>query len=169
MTMNENLELSHPETQNALDVARRHRERHLEELKAFLRIPSIGTQPDCKDETIAAADWLAESMQEAGLENVQVIPTKGFPLVYSDWLHAGPDAPTVLIYGHYDVQPVDPLYLWDTPPFEPTHLAHYINVMNTTVYNRAKTGHQVSMYSPHITMALLVKVHTHDQRFTQLM
>ncbi len=109
-----------PETIQALDHARENRERHLEELKAFLRIPSVGTQPERKDETEAAADWLAEAMQEAGLENVQVIPTKGMPLVYSDWLHAGPEAPTLLIYGHYDVQPADPLYLWDTPPFEPT-------------------------------------------------
>jgi acetylornithine deacetylase/succinyl-diaminopimelate desuccinylase-like protein len=107
-------------TQKALEHAKKSRERHLEELKAFLRIPSVGTQPERKAETEAAADWLAEAMQEAGLENVQVIPTKGNPLVYSDWLHDGPDAPTVLIYGHYDVQPADPLYLWDTPPFEPT-------------------------------------------------
>ncbi|MFZ0548933.1 MAG: M20/M25/M40 family metallo-hydrolase, partial [Candidatus Promineifilaceae bacterium] len=115
-----------PATENALTYARNSKERHLEELKAFLRIPSIGTQPERKAETEAAADWLAEAMQEAGLENVQEIPTDGNPLVYSDWLHAGPDAPTVLIYGHYDVQPADPIYLWDTPPFEPTVKDDYI-------------------------------------------
>jgi acetylornithine deacetylase/succinyl-diaminopimelate desuccinylase-like protein len=95
-------------TQKALEHAKKSRERHLEELKAFLRIPSVGTQPERKAETEAAADWLAEAMQEAGLENVQVIPTKGNPLVYSDWLHAGPDAPTGRIYGHYVVQRADP-------------------------------------------------------------
>jgi acetylornithine deacetylase/succinyl-diaminopimelate desuccinylase-like protein len=121
-----NFETMNLETKRALTHARNFRERHLEELKAFLRIPSIGTQPERKAETEAAADWLAEAMQEAGLENVQVIPTRGNPLVYSDWLHAAPDAPTVLIYGHYDVQPADPLYLWDTPPFEPTVKDDYI-------------------------------------------
>ncbi len=87
---------------------------------AFLRIPSISTQPKHAPDSQAAAQWLANAMSDAGLENVQVIETKGNPLVYGDWLHAGPDLPTVLIYGHYDVQPAEPFELWDTPPFEPT-------------------------------------------------
>ncbi len=93
--------------------------RLLDELKTFLRIPSISTLPEHKDDVLAAAEFTAEAMRDAGLENVEVIPTEGHPLVYGEWLHA-PGKPTVLLYGHYDVQPPDPLELWETPPFEPT-------------------------------------------------
>jgi acetylornithine deacetylase/succinyl-diaminopimelate desuccinylase-like protein len=124
--MNEKLTEISLNTQNALNYAEEFQEKHLDELKAFLRIPSVGTQPERRAEMEATAEWLAEAMQEAGLENIQVIPTTRNPLVYGDWLHAGPDLPTVLIYGHYDVQPADPLYLWDTPPFEPTVKGDYI-------------------------------------------
>jgi acetylornithine deacetylase/succinyl-diaminopimelate desuccinylase-like protein len=90
----------------------------LESYMAFLRIPSISALPANADDCRAAADWLAEALGRAGLEHVAVEETGGHPIVYADWLHAG-DAPTVLIYGHYDVQPVDPLELWTSPPFEP--------------------------------------------------
>ncbi|MFZ1755628.1 MAG: M20/M25/M40 family metallo-hydrolase, partial [Caldilineaceae bacterium] len=96
------------------------RQRHLEEVCDWLRIPSVSTQPQHRGDVEQAAVWLAEKLAAAGLENVEVIPTDGHPLVYADWLHAGSDAATVLVYGHYDVQPVDPLNLWETPPFEPT-------------------------------------------------
>ncbi len=99
--------------------ARDNEPRFLEELMAFLRIPSISTQPEHDDDIRAAADWLGAAMTEAGLENVRVIDTPRHPLVYGDWLHAGPDAPTVLIYGHYDVQPPEPLELWESAPFDP--------------------------------------------------
>ena len=99
--------------------ARRNQTKHLAELIEFLRIPSISTQPERAKDTAVAAQWLADKMSQAGLENVEIIPTQRHPLVYADWLHAG-DAPTVLIYGHYDVQPAEPLELWDSPPFEPT-------------------------------------------------
>ena len=93
-------------------------EARLESYKAFLRIPSISGipahAPDCRD----AAEWLANAMSEAGLEHVEVAETTGHPVVYADWLHAE-GAPTVIVYGHYDVQPVDPLELWTSPPFEP--------------------------------------------------
>ena len=98
---------------------REHQSAHLAELNEFLRIPSISTQPERKEDTAVAAQWLADKLTQAGLENVEVISTQRHPLVYADWLHAG-DAPTVLIYGHYDVQPVEPLELWESPPFEPT-------------------------------------------------
>jgi acetylornithine deacetylase/succinyl-diaminopimelate desuccinylase-like protein len=94
------------------------RESHLEELKELLTIPSISALPEHKEDVSRSAEWIAESLQKAGIENVQVMPTKGYPVVYGDWLKAE-GKPTVLIYGHYDVQPVDPLHLWDTPPFEP--------------------------------------------------
>jgi acetylornithine deacetylase/succinyl-diaminopimelate desuccinylase-like protein len=90
----------------------------LESYKAFLRIPSISALPRHADDCRAAAHWLVEALTAAGLEHAEAVETGGHPIVYADWLHA-PDAPTVLIYGHYDVQPVDPLDLWTSPPFEP--------------------------------------------------
>ena len=106
--------------QTITDYLNTNRQRHLDELCAWLRIPSISTQPQHKEDVAQAAVWLAEKMSAAGLENVEVIPTDRHPLVYGDWLHAGGAAPTVLVYGHYDVQPVDPVHLWETPPFQPT-------------------------------------------------
>ncbi len=103
-----------------LTYAAQHRPTHLAELLTFLRIPSISTLPEHNPDTAAAAEWLARALADAGLENTRTIATAGHPLVYADWLRAGPEAPTVLIYGHYDVQPADPLALWQTPPFEPT-------------------------------------------------
>jgi acetylornithine deacetylase/succinyl-diaminopimelate desuccinylase-like protein len=85
---------------------------------AFLRIPSISALPEHAPDCRRAAEWLAEALTAAGLEHAEVAETGGHPVVYADWLHA-PDAPTVLVYGHYDVQPVDPLDLWMSPPFEP--------------------------------------------------
>lgn len=96
-----------------------HANRFLDELKELVRIPSISTLPEHKRDIARAAEFVAESLRGAGLENVEIIPTAGHPLVYADWLHA-PGKPTVLCYGHYDVQPADPLELWTTPPFEPT-------------------------------------------------
>ncbi|OAB45139.1 dipeptidase [Paenibacillus antarcticus] len=95
------------------------REQHLNELKEWLSIPSISALSEHKSDVLRAADWLADSLSKAGLENVTVHQTKGHPIVCADHLHA-PGKPTVLVYGHYDVQPVDPLHLWETPPFEPT-------------------------------------------------
>lgn len=95
-----------------------HRAEHLEEMKAFLRIPSVSALSEHKEDMNRAAKWLVDSLKKAGLENVKLMPTAGNPIVYADWLHADSDK-TVLVYGHYDVQPVDPLHLWQTPPFEP--------------------------------------------------
>ncbi|MBP7964216.1 MAG: dipeptidase [Caldilineaceae bacterium] len=97
--------------------------RQLDELTAWLAIPSISTLSENRDDVLAAAQWLAANLTAAGLENVEIMPTgdgAGHPVVYADWLHAGADRPTVLIYGHYDVQPVDPVSKWHTPPFTPT-------------------------------------------------
>jgi acetylornithine deacetylase/succinyl-diaminopimelate desuccinylase-like protein len=93
-------------------------QRLLDELLEFLRIPSISTLPENKKHIEDAADFVGRSLAVAGLENIETIPTAGHPLVYADWLHAE-GKPTVLLYGHYDVQPPDPLELWKTPPFEP--------------------------------------------------
>jgi len=90
----------------------------LESYQAFLRIPSISALPEYAPEVRRAAEWLAAQLDAAGLDHVEVAETTGHPVVYADWLHA-PGAPTILVYGHYDVQPVDPLDLWTSPPFEP--------------------------------------------------
>jgi len=95
-----------------------HRQRFLKELEDFLRIPSVSTLPEHGGDIEAAARFVAGSFHEAGLENIEIIPTGKHPLVYSDWLHA-PGKPTVLCYGHYDVQPAEPLEDWVSPPFEP--------------------------------------------------
>ena len=95
------------------------REKHLTELNEFLRIPSISSLSEHKQDMQLAAAWLAAAMKRVKLENVRIDETGGHPVVYGDWLHA-PGKPTILLYGHYDVQPVDPLELWETAPFEPT-------------------------------------------------
>ncbi len=105
-------------TQDVLDRIDRHKTEYLEELKDFLRIPSISTDPDYEEHVLAAASFLEERMKEAGLTTEQ-IDAGGYPLVYGEWTGAGTDAPTVLFYGHYDVQPPDPLEEWRNPPFEP--------------------------------------------------
>ena len=85
----------------------------------WLRIPSISAHPDHASDVRRSADFTARLLAEAGFEHVEVIDTDGAPAAYGDWLRAGPDAPTALVYGHHDVQPVDPLELWTSPPFEP--------------------------------------------------
>lgn len=94
------------------------RPRYLEEYKELLRIPSISALPAHKDDVRKAAEWVAARMKKAGIEHVEVMETGGHPVVYGDYLHA-PGKPTVMIYGHFDVQPVDPLDLWTMPPFAP--------------------------------------------------
>jgi acetylornithine deacetylase/succinyl-diaminopimelate desuccinylase-like protein len=105
---------------NAFEYARTHQDQFLRELIEFLRIPSISTQPEHQPDIERAAVWLRDQLLAAGFPTAQVVPTPGHPVVYAEWLAAGPQAPAVLIYGHYDVQPPDPLELWDAPPFEPT-------------------------------------------------
>ncbi|MFS0575961.1 dipeptidase [Sporosarcina sp. 179-K 3D1 HS] len=94
------------------------RDAHLDQLKEFLRIPSISALSEHKADMRKAAEWLVDSFKQAGLENLSIDETEGHPVVYGDWLHAE-GKPTILVYGHYDVQPVDPLNLWDSQPFEP--------------------------------------------------
>jgi acetylornithine deacetylase/succinyl-diaminopimelate desuccinylase-like protein len=114
------------------------RERFLNELKDFLRIPSISTLPEHRPDIERAAQFVASTLRTAGLENVEIVPTENHPLVYADWLHA-PGKPTVLCYGHYDVQPADPLDLWETPPFEPS-------VRDGSIYGRGTADDKGQMY-----------------------
>jgi len=102
-----------------IDFINVNRERYLEELKALLAIPSISALPEHAGDVKRCAEWCADEMRRIGLQNVKLIDTPGNAVVYGDWLGA-PGAPTILFYGHYDVQPVDPLNLWESPPFEAT-------------------------------------------------
>jgi acetylornithine deacetylase/succinyl-diaminopimelate desuccinylase-like protein len=104
---------------NVIDFINMNREKYLDELKALLAIPSISALPQHADDVTRCAAWLAEEMTRIGLQNVHLEQTPGNPVVYGDWMGA-PGAPTMLFYGHYDVQPVDPLNLWESPPFEAT-------------------------------------------------
>jgi acetylornithine deacetylase/succinyl-diaminopimelate desuccinylase-like protein len=106
--------------QQALEYARQNRERFLADLKEIVAIPSVSMQEEHKDDLTRAAEWMAERLRKLGMENVQLLPTAKHPVVYGEWMKAGVDAPAVLIYGHYDVQPVDPLELWKSPPYEAT-------------------------------------------------
>ena len=103
----------------AVAFATQNHSRFLSELKDFLRIPSISTLPEHKDDCRRAAEFVASELKRIGIENVRILDTKGHPLVYGDWLHAA-GKPTALVYGHYDVQPTDPIDEWTSPPFEPT-------------------------------------------------
>lgn len=106
------------DTQDVLQRIDREKEDYLDELKDFLRIPSISTDPAYRDDVLRAADFLVDQLKDAGL-SAERVETEGYPLVYAEWMGAK-GKPTVLFYGHYDVQPVDPLNLWRNDPFEPT-------------------------------------------------
>jgi acetylornithine deacetylase/succinyl-diaminopimelate desuccinylase-like protein len=108
------------------------------ELFDFLRIPSISADSAYDPDTERTASWLAERMTEAGMDT-EILPTPGHPVVLGEWLGAGPDAPTVLIYGHYDVQPPDPLDLWTSPPFEP-------EVRDGRIYARGSADDKGQLY-----------------------
>lgn len=124
-------------------------ERFLDELLAFLSIPSISALPEHAPDLQRAAEWLADRTREAGLENVGLMPTGGPPIVYGDWLHAA-DKPTILIYGHYDTQPADPLEEWTTPPFEPA-------VRDGRIYARGASDDKGNLLIPILAVEALLK------------
>ncbi|PKP69087.1 MAG: dipeptidase [Alphaproteobacteria bacterium HGW-Alphaproteobacteria-4] len=97
----------------------REQDRFVQELIEFVRIPSVSAKPENVADVRRAAEWVAARLTAAGAENAQVLATAGHPVVCADWLHAGADKPTVLIYGHFDVQPAEPFELWTSPPFAP--------------------------------------------------
>jgi len=104
--------------QNALKYAHQNNGRFLDELKDFLAIPSISTSSEYNVDVRRAAEWVAGQLRTLGMDKVRIMPTGGHPVVYGEQLKAGKDAPTILIYGHYDIQPVDPLELWKSDPFK---------------------------------------------------
>src|SRR5215471_4880153 len=122
----------------AVTYARENQQRFLSELKDLLRIPSVSTLPEHKEDVLRAAEFVATHLRNIGMEHVEVISTSGHPLVYADWLKAA-GKPTVLCYGHYDVQPPDPLDEWHSPPFEPTE-------RNQNLYARGAVDDKGQMY-----------------------
>lgn len=105
--------------EKAVKYAREHEREFLEDLKTILRIPSISTLPDFEPDMMRTAEWIAEKLRGLDFEDVRIIPTDRHPVVFGQWLNAGDDAPTMLFYGHYDVQPSDPDDEWLSNPFEP--------------------------------------------------
>ena len=104
---------------NVIDFINTNRDRYVDELTAYLAIPSISALPEHAEDVRRCAEWTRDELTRIGLENVRLVDTPGHPVVCGDWLHAD-GAPTILFYGHYDVQPVDPLDEWESPPFEAT-------------------------------------------------
>ena len=131
------------------DFLAENQNRFLEELLDFLRIPSISSLPENADDVRRAGQWVAARLQAAGMENVEMMETGGHPVVYADWLHAA-GRPTVLIYGHFDTQPVDPLELWASPPFEPV-------VKDGRVYARGASDDKGNMLVPILALEALLQ------------
>ena len=123
--------------------------RYLDELIDFLRIPSISSLPEHAADVKRAAEWVSERMKAAGLEAVRILPTEGHPVVYGQWLNA-PDKPTILIYGHFDTQPVDPLELWTQPPFEPV-------IRDDRIYARGASDDKGNMLVPILAVEAMLK------------
>jgi acetylornithine deacetylase/succinyl-diaminopimelate desuccinylase-like protein len=115
-----------------------HKDRFLEELFELLRIPSVSANPDFKEDVFEAATFIEQKLKEAGADKVEVCPTDGYPIVYGEKM-IDPSLPTVLVYGHYDVQPADPYELWDSPPFEPV-------IKNEKIYARGACDDKGQMY-----------------------
>jgi acetylornithine deacetylase/succinyl-diaminopimelate desuccinylase-like protein len=126
-----------------------HQDRFIEELCDFIRIPSVSAKPENADDVRAAGQWVVDRLKSAGIENAQMFETAGHPVVCGDWLHAGPGKPTILIYGHFDVQPAEPFDLWSSPPFEPT-------LRGDRIYGRGATDDKGAMLIPIIAAEALL-------------
>ena len=136
---------------SAVAYAQQNQQRFLGELKDLLRIPSVSTAPEHRDDVRRAAEFVANEMRRIGMENVEIIATQGHPLIYSDWLHA-PGKPTVLCYAHYDVQPAEPLNEWISPPFEPTE-------RNQNIYARGAVDDKGQLWMEIKAIEALMKGH----------
>jgi acetylornithine deacetylase/succinyl-diaminopimelate desuccinylase-like protein len=125
--------------EKARKYSRKHSERFRHELHEFLRIPSLSGDPARADDVKKAAEWLAAHLHAIGIESAKVMPTAGHPVVYGSWMGAGPDKPTVLIYGHYDVVPAALEDGWDSPPFSPVE-------KNGKIYARGATDDKGQLF-----------------------
>lgn len=132
-----------------IEYLHEHRNRFVGEFLDLLRIPSISTDPESKGEVRRAAEWTANRLRQAGIEGVRIMETAGHPVVYGEWLQA-PDRPTILFYGHFDVQPVDPLHLWTNPPFEPV-------IRDGKVFARGATDMKGNLLLPVIACEALLQ------------
>ncbi|HUG16903.1 MAG TPA: dipeptidase [Thermomicrobiales bacterium] len=126
-----------------------HHDRHLSELFELLRIPSVSSLPEHRGDVRRAAEWVADALRAVGVPTVEIMETDGNPVVYGEWI-VDPSKPTALIYGHYDVQPPDPLDLWETPPFEPT-------VRDGFVYARGSSDDKGNLFIPIKAIEALVQ------------
>src|SRR5689334_18778181 len=138
--------------QNIKQYVEQNKQRFLDELFELLRFPSVSADPKYQPDMLKTADYVAEKLREAGADNVEVCPTAGYPIVYGEKL-IDPAKPTVLVYGHYDVQPADPLDLWKTPPFEPT-------VRDGKIYARDACDDKGQFYMPVKTSELMMQTDT---------
>jgi acetylornithine deacetylase/succinyl-diaminopimelate desuccinylase-like protein len=124
--------------------------RFINELVNFVRIPSVSAKIDNVPDVRRAADWVGDRLRKAGMEHVSVMQTEGHPAVYADWLQAGPNKPTVLIYGHFDVQPAEPFDQWSSPPFEP-------EIRDGRIYGRGASDDKGGMLIPILTVEAMLK------------
>ena len=136
-------------SQSWQEILESNQSQYLDELIELLRIPSVSTDEASIDEVKRAAVWVATRLRRAGMENVEILPTGVHSCVYGDWLNA-PGKPTVLIYGHFDVQPPDPLDLWDSPPFEPV-------IKNGRIYARGASDMKGNLLLSLIAAEALLK------------
>ncbi len=127
-----------------------HQSRFVAELIDFVSIPSVSAIDAHKADVVAAGNWVVARMQNAGIENVRMMPTDGHPVVYGDWLNAGADKPTILIYGHFDVQPAEPFDLWDSPPFEPVE-------RDDKIFGRGASDDKGGMFIPIVAAEAMLK------------
>src|SRR5690349_5836979 len=125
-----------------------HDAQQLDHLRDFLRIPSVSSLPEHAGDVRRAAEWVAERLRALGAQGVELLPTAGNPVVWGEW-PAPASAPTAILYGHYDVQPPDPLDLWKTPPFEPT-------VRNGRLYARGAADDKGNMFAPLAAIEALI-------------
>ena len=131
------------------------KDRFLEELFALLRIPSVSADSKFKNDILAAADFIKQKLEAAGIATVEICTTAGNPIVYGEII-VDVSLPTILVYGHYDVQPADPYELWDSPPFEPV-------IKNNKIYARGACDDKGQMYMHVKALETLV-----ETRFTSL-
>ena len=132
------------------DYLAREQPRFVAELLDFVAIPSVSAKPENIADVRRAADWVAGRLAAAGAEHAEVLPTAGHPCVLADWLHAGADRPTVLIYGHFDVQPAEPFDLWTSPPFDP-------EIRDGRVWGRGASDDKGGMLIPILAVEAMLK------------
>ena len=120
------------------------------ELVNFVRIPSVSAVSEHFDDVVKAGNWVVERLKTAGISNASLMHTETHPVVYGDWLNAGTHKPTILIYGHFDVQPADPFELWDNPPFDP-------QIKDGKIYGRGASDDKGNMFAPILAIEALLK------------